>query len=116
MLAETQANAAAEGLNPQSVKQFFAAQIAVAKAIQYRHLADWQSTPASRLADDLQTVIRPALTALGDRIILLLAESVNANGGFEEADRAFFNAAITVKHVSLADRDRLFDSLLLIRP
>ncbi len=116
VLAETQANAAAEGLNPQSVKQFFAAQIAVAKAIQYRHVADWQSAPESRQADDLQTVVRPALTTLGDRIILLLAESVNANGEFEEADRAFFNAAITVKHVSLADRDRLFDSLLLIRP
>ena len=116
VLADTQANAATAGLNPLSVKQFFAAQIAVAKAIQYRHLADWQSTPPSREADDLQSVIRPALTALGDRIILLLAESVIANGGFEEADRTLFNAAITVKHVSLVDRDRLFDALLVIRP
>ena len=116
VLADTQTNAAREGLNPQSVRQFFAAQIAVAKAIQYRHLADWQSAPALRQADDLQTVIRPALTELGNRIISLLAESVNASGGFDETDRPLFNDAITANHVSLADRDFLFDALLVIRP
>ena len=116
VLADTQTNAAKAGLNPQSVRQFFATQIAVAKAIQYRHLADWQSAPAVKDAEDLQTVIRPTLTALGDRIVLLLADSVNSGDGIEEADRALFNASITVKNVSAADRDRLFDSLLVIRP
>ena len=116
VLADTQTSAAEAGLNPQSVQQFFAAQIAVAKAIQYRHLADWQSAPAGKAADDLQAVIRPVLTDLGNRIVLLLAESINSGGGIEEADRALFTASVTASHVSEADRDRLFDSLLIIRP
>lgn len=116
VLADSQAQAARAGLNPESVEQFFEIQIAVAKAIQYRHLADWQSVPAEEEADDLQTVIRPALTELGDRIVSLLAESEKVDDGIAEADRALFHASIVVDHVSRADRDQLFDSLLLIRP
>jgi chorismate mutase len=103
------------GLIGASIENFFVSQIDDAKAIQYRSLADWLSAPISREIPDLENDIRPKLTELGDRIVAELALFLDANGRIEEAQRESFHAQISVRNVSTADKDRLFNSLLLVR-
>ena len=115
VIADSKAAAAAAGLNPDSVEAFFAAQIAVAKAIQYRPLADWLSAPMPAGTRDLQTEIRPVISALGDQIVAALTRMAAAEGGLPGSLRQSFRQAITTKHVTAADVDLLFDSLLAVR-
>ena len=73
---ESAVKSAAElGLFGPSVESFFETQISVAKAIQYRHLADWLSKPPQAAAPDLE-VIRPKLSDLGESIVRKLATLV----------------------------------------
>lgn len=115
VLAQSQSAAGELGLNTESIQEFFKAQIAVAKAIQHRHLADWQSTPAGREPIDLQSELRPALSELGDQIIQLIAVLVHADSKIVETDRSVFTDTISVRHVSNADKELLFNSLLRIQ-
>jgi len=107
--------AAAQGLRGASIESFFTAQIEVAKAIQYRSLANWISEPANRTAPDLVTEIRPALTRLGDDIVQALANFLQSGNLIEEEQRNAFHNALTVPNINTADRDMLFNSLLLMR-
>lgn len=112
---KAKAAAAEKGLKPEQVESFFKAQIAVAKAIQYRHRADWLSQPAERQPRDLQTEIRPALITLGAKITQQLADYVKENGEFTPDDFDTFNSAITVKYVTARDKQMLFLSLMEIK-
>ncbi|NKB35485.1 MAG: gamma subclass chorismate mutase AroQ [Pseudomonadales bacterium] len=109
--------AAAEsiGLAGSSIESFFSTQIEVAKAIQYRSLADWISEPVNHSAPDLVTEIRPALTTLGDQIVATLANFLSDGNIIEENRRSLFHQIIDSEQVSAADKDQLFDSLLLVR-
>lgn len=109
------AAAQAAGLNGDSVSGFFRNQIEVAKAIQYRSLANWISQPTARTAPDLISDIRPILTILGDRIVVELTEYLNEEHFIAEAERELFHRSINVANVSDSDKDLLFDSLKLIR-
>jgi cyclohexadienyl dehydratase len=62
-------DAAARGLDPDSVRALFAEQIALAKAVQER---DAGAEPV-----DLDGVLRPALSRLGERILAALATSAD---------------------------------------
>ncbi len=107
--------AARRGLDPESIEAFFAAQIAVAKAIQYRHLADWQSAPNPEQAPDLANRIRPALNELGDRIIDSLALLLQSGERIDEQHRQVFLEAMTVEKVSDSDKTLLFESLAAVK-
>ena len=108
--------AAAElGLNPESMEDFFAAQIAVAKAIQYRYREQLLSEPSQPPAQDLDSEIRPVLTQLGDRIVQLIAGQILTSGPLGATDWNAFDAAIDTNFVSPADKRLLFDALILVR-
>lgn len=107
--------AAQQGLDGNSVDSFFEAQIAVAKAIQYRHLADWMSIPDESQPPDLNGHLRPILTDLGDRIIANLAILLRSGNSIGEQDRKAFYERITVQHVEEADKAQLFENLAKVR-
>ena len=115
VIESSKRSAAGQGLDPQSIESFFAAQIAVAKAIQYRHLADWLSTPNADQPPDLQSQLRPALTELGDRIINSLALLLQSGDSVSERHRQAFHAAITVRHVGESDKALLFETLAQVK-
>ncbi|MFL2874754.1 MAG: gamma subclass chorismate mutase AroQ [Pseudohongiellaceae bacterium] len=111
---ESAVKSAAElGLFGPSVESFFEAQISIAKAIQYRHLADWLSKPPQATAPDLE-VIRPKLSDLGESIVRKLAKLVENNNPVLEQHRELFYDTISTKNVSKRDKAMLFGALLLI--
>ena len=107
--------AQAKGLDPDSVEDFFKAQIAVAKAIQFRYRADLLSQPSSRNPRDLKQEVRPQLIRLGDQIIRQMAMYLDAHGAFKPAAFADFEAALTVNYVTTPDKRLLFDALLSVK-
>ena len=107
--------AESRGLIGDSIENFFITQINVAKAIQYRSLADWLSSPISKPIPDLPNQIRPKLTELGDEIVKELALLLSHEGRIGESLRASFQLHMSVNKISAAEVDLLFDSLLLVR-
>ncbi len=107
--------AESQGLIGDSIENFFITQINVAKAIQYRSLADWLSSPISKPIPDLPNQIRPKLTELGDEIVKELALLLSHEGTIGESLRASFQLHMSVNKISAAEVDLLFDSLLLVR-
>jgi chorismate mutase len=100
-----------KGLDPDSVEEFFKAQISVAKAIQFRYRADLLSQPSSQEPKDLQREIRPHLLSLGDQIIQQMAGYLEAHGSFKPTGFADFDAALTVGYVTVSDKQLLFRAL-----
>jgi chorismate mutase len=107
--------ASEQGLDPESVEDFFQAQIVVAKAIQYRYRADLLSQPSVRLPRDLQKEVRPALIRLGNQIIEQMAAYCNDHDEFQQTQLPEFNEAITVKYVTETDKQLLFKALLKVK-
>ena len=107
--------AESQGLIGDSIENFFITQINVAKAIQYRSLADWLSSPISKPIPDLPNQIRPKLTELGDEIVKELALLLSLGGRIGESLRESFHLHMSVNKVSAAEVDLLFNSLLLVR-
>ena len=110
-------DATREGIDRESAAQFFEAQIAAAKAIQFRYRAAWLAdhTIIHRVPKDLNEEIRPALLRLGTQITALLGKRLREIGPFTDEDRIAFMAAINIKHLSSADEDRLFAALKELR-
>ena len=115
VLSNSQLAAANAGLNQAYVTDFFQAQIDVAKIIQYRHRAKWLTEPVELISLDLNEVVRPLLTELGDQIILLIADTVNNKGGFAESQRQHFYDSITVEMLTEIEKKVLFNALLGIK-
>ena len=102
------------GLYGPSVESFFRAQISVAKAIQYRYRADWLSTPPKFIPLDLQQVIRPKLSELGESIVKELATFYLDGGQISDEHRNLFDDTIRIENISAQDKARLFDILRFI--
>ncbi len=115
LLDNMQTIAVQQGLDPKSIKQFFMVQIAVAKAIQHRYRADWQTDRPSRKPLGLQAKIRPALIHLGEQMIKQMAKYCNVYGGFNSGQSNTFENAITVKYVTESEKRILFNALLKVR-
>lgn len=109
--------ARAAGLDPQSALPFYRAQIAAAKAIQYRHLADWLSQPDAlkQSALDLDLIIRPALLKLDIEIAHRIAEHLRSAGPFSDTERPLFDTQLQTPHLTARDRTQLFEALKQIR-
>ncbi len=104
-----------KGLAPEHIEEFFKAQIAVAKAIQYRFRADILSQPSTTKPRDLIKEIRPALLKLGEQIINHMVDHLNIYGSFQQLTFAEFDAAIDVNYLTLADKQLMFRSLHSIK-
>jgi chorismate mutase len=85
VLDKAKISANIEGLDPSYVGDFFKAQIATAKAIQFRYRADPLSKPSPEKPRDLQEEVRPALLDLGDKIIKNIVEYLKINGSIKSA-------------------------------
>ena len=114
VVEKAKAAAGKQGLNPESVEAFFKAQIAVAKAIQYRRRAELLSQPSHQQARDLKTVVRPALLQLGDQIIAQIAKYLQ-HGAFDAQQYQLFASQVNVKYVTDSDKRLLFNALLKIQ-
>ncbi len=111
VLAGAVAAASAAGLDPDAAADFFRAQISAAKAIQYRYRADLLALPPQPRPRDLTTEIRPALLALGDRIISQLANCAKQRGSHGKATFEQLSAAVAVRYLSEADKRLLHAAL-----
>ena len=113
VVAKAQASASDAGLDPESVAAFYRQQIQAAKAIQYRYLADWTFDRAAAVepAADLETVIRPALLDIGDRLVAAMADYLKAGGCFRSDHWPLFRESITVEHLTESEKTKLFESM-----
>ncbi|WP_299494648.1 chorismate mutase [uncultured Shewanella sp.] len=102
------------GLPANKVEVFFKAQIAVAKAIQYRYRAQWLAMPTLATPKDLQTQVRPALIQLGKQLNTELSAYVKQGGHFVPKQYQYFSDAIKVKYVTEADKKLLFNALMQV--
>lgn len=115
VIADAKRAAYLEGINPDSIEAFFMAQISAAKAIQYRYRAELLSAPNPSPAVDLDRTIRPAITELGNRIVILLTNYLKDTGSIKPIDIEQFNLAISTRFISEADKNLLFNALLKAR-
>lgn len=115
VIAASARSATLVGLDEKSITRFFSSQIAVAKAIQYRHKADLLSVKAHKEPRDLNTHVRPQLIKLGNEINAKIANCLKAGNAFTEQQRVTFNETINLRYVSTADKTNLFEALQKIR-
>ncbi|ENM3803854.1 chorismate mutase [Vibrio cholerae] len=104
-----------EGLNKESVVDFFSAQISAAKAIQYRYRADLLTTSTDKKPKDLEAVIRPELIKLGKDINTKIAQYLREGGSFTKDELEVFKATLKSRYLKESDKELLFDSLTKIR-
>ena len=93
------------GITISSSEHFFRVQIGAAKDIQHCWFERWKKGNAPDDAEDLDTVLRPALIDLGDRITASLHGKVR---------KIEFDSAITVDCLSKKHQDHLFSALVQI--
>lgn len=115
VLDKAKISAQIRGLDPSHIEDFFKAQIAVAKAIQFRYRADLLSEPSVKKPKDLQKEVRPALLSLDDQIIKQIMVYVKANGSIRPTLFAEFDTAINIKYVTTSDKKLLFAALQKVK-
>tara|TARA_Y100000766_G_scaffold70141_1_gene58909 strand:+ start:11 stop:583 length:573 start_codon:yes stop_codon:yes gene_type:complete len=114
VLMESVESANELGLFGPSVESFFRAQISIAKAIQYRYRADWQSESPSFTPLDLQEIIRPKLSQIGRSIIHKVATLYRNGDKISEEHRELFDDCIDADKINQQDKTKLFNSLLVV--
>ncbi|WP_422462532.1 MULTISPECIES: chorismate mutase [unclassified Endozoicomonas] len=116
VLEKALVNAQQAGLQPDSIADFFQAQMDAAKAIQYRYMADWLSTHPERSEyRDLASEVRPKILALGDEIVVRISEYLKDGGAFDNKQQKDFVRTVNTRHLSENDKKKMFDSLQMIR-
>ncbi|MEM6582455.1 MAG: gamma subclass chorismate mutase AroQ [Pseudomonadota bacterium] len=115
VLEQALEDAQSAGLDPVTVEAFFQTQIALAKVIQYRYLADLQTQSLDRPPVDLHTDIRPRLITLGAVIIEGIAASLHTSGPITDAQVGTFEAELNLQYVNAQERQLLFDALKEVR-
>lgn len=98
-------------LNKASIEDFTAAQISVAKAIQYRYRADLLSKPTDAKPRDLKTVIRPALIQLNNELNKSLSAYLASGHKITQNDWPEFKSTLDNHYVSESDKRMLFTAL-----
>jgi chorismate mutase len=117
VLAKAVEKAEKLGLDPASVSDFYVAQISAAKAIQYRHRADWlfERGVMERKPRDLTTEVRPALISLGNDLAVAIKEYLAAGGRFAGDQRQAFVARIGTDKLTREEKEILYEALGRIR-
>lgn len=114
VLATTQAEAAKLGPDPLSIKPFIVAQMDAAKAIQYRYRADWLTQAEIGWQPRALDEIRPDIAHLSREILQQVAQQLKTGAISESERRAFINT-IRQTNLSDADKQRLFNTLLMVK-
>ncbi len=99
------------GLSLTHMESLVRALMSVAKAVQYRHRADFLSNTSLRKPRDLQKVVRPSLLRLNDKLIEQLAVYLKSYGSFNSDQYNEFEKAINVKYVTMSDKQLIFRAL-----
>jgi cyclohexadienyl dehydratase len=105
VLEQAVADALRHGLTPASSRAFFVAQIEAAKSIQRHWFRVWEADGEPGPAPDLETVVRPALSRLGDDILAAASRS-------RPISRRAFDAAVAVAGLDDAARGAVFQALV----
>ena len=91
------------------MEAFFRSQIAAAKAIQYRCLAQWQfAGPDGNASADLDGTIRPALIRIGGDFLEFLGEYLEKFGPLDESQWPLFLANVDVGRLTVLEKRQLF--------
>ncbi|MGM3173011.1 chorismate mutase [Dickeya lacustris] len=100
------------GLDADSVTPFIQAQMDAAKAIQYRYRADWLATPETNWQPRPLDEVRASIATLNAALLQQLAETLRQQGGtLSQLNHKAFLHAVTQKHLSEQDKERLFSTL-----
>ncbi|MEO1089245.1 MAG: gamma subclass chorismate mutase AroQ [Pseudomonadota bacterium] len=110
------ADAAAAGLDGESARPLFAAQIEAAKDIQHCWLDRWNhGVTVPDRAPDLVDEIRPQLLAVGATLLQSIEAALAAGTTFGDSEHQAFTAEIDVDCLSTAARDEVFQGLQQVR-
>ncbi|WP_035339565.1 MULTISPECIES: chorismate mutase [unclassified Dickeya] len=100
------------GLDADSVTPFIQAQMDAAKAIQYRYRADWLATPETNWQPRPLDEVRASIATLNATLLQQLADALHQQGGdLKQLNHTAFIHAVTQKHLSVHDKERLFTTL-----
>ncbi|SDB82695.1 gamma subclass chorismate mutase AroQ [Acinetobacter boissieri] len=110
VLEKTLNIADAEGLDPNSVKPFIVAQMNVAKAIQYRYIADWLSEPNVQLQPDTLNNVRDHISSLTVEMMKEIAISLKMHTHHTFDEKSFMHQ-VQFKHFTLSDQHYLLSTL-----
>ncbi len=114
VVAAAQEEAKDTGLDPHSVVPFIQAQMDVAKAIQYRYLADWLSRPEPNWRPENLDDVRKTISDQ-DRVILNSIGQRLRVGSFSEKDKSEILGLLNAPNLSDADKSHLVNALSLIK-
>ena len=101
------------GVASASIEGFFRAQMAAAKVIQYRYLADWTLStkmPEGKPAD-LEVDLRPVLIQLDDEIVLAIKRFLDTGNRFGDEQLVEFQRIVDVEKLDQSDETALFESM-----
>jgi chorismate mutase len=110
----SQTDAENAGLDPQSVMPYMQAQMNVAKAIQYRYMAEWLSLPRELANHKSLDEVRGIISVLDKNIINTISNKL-ATGGFTDEDKSQISLHLQASHLTDADKRIIINSLHLIR-
>lgn len=103
-----------EGLNPKSVKPFIVAQMNVAKAVQYRYIADWLSEPNIQLHPESLDHIRTHISDLTVQMMKEIASTLKRNPSYTFNQNDFMHE-VKFKHLTPSDQKYLLSTLQQIK-
>lgn len=117
VLEKSAEDAGAAGLDPQTVRPFFQAQIDAAKVIQHCWIARWQAGNAAPMTDppDLATEIRPRLITIGTAILQSIQVALATGVNFDPDHVAGFAEAVDLDCLDGEARDAILLGLGGIR-
>lgn len=108
-------SAEGQGFAPETIEDFFSAQMSAAKAIQFRYRADLLTMETKRVPRDLKIVVRPALIRLGEEILNKLAHYLEKHKEFTHEQFSVFDKTVTSSYLTHQDKQFLFKALQKIR-
>ncbi len=114
-LAATAELSARYKVDPASAQDFLLAQVAAAKAIQYRWRAYWQTGNIDFTPPDLYIKLRPDLMRLNESILEALHQLLEVRGPVDDGLWPSFEKATKVPMLTLKDQKQLFNALKEVR-
>ena len=116
VIANAAQSATLRGVEVKSAERFFTEQISAAKFVQQQVLRAY-SKEEVELADpmDLDTQIRPALTTLGDAILLKISDYLTRYGPITVEYQNLFYQQINNKYLQQDQKHSLFHALSQLR-
>lgn len=105
------------GLDADSVADFFSAQIEVGKSIQQHYHQQWvlEQDREGMPLPNMMANIRPQIANITNEIIQAFPAYLTRYGSHEDSDRKNFYNALTTEYLTEDDKKQLFDALLKVK-